>query len=141
VTRWPSFAEALPPLLLLFVSGALALRFGNYWTMPVGLTLDGLLILVWMLWLVRNPLSWTGRVMNQPAVMWLGRLSYSLYIWQTFFLHQDNVAVFAREGWFNTAPGAWLCLLGAAALSYYAVEQPALRLRDRVLLRMRWHEV
>jgi peptidoglycan/LPS O-acetylase OafA/YrhL len=139
-TRWPA-TEWLMPALLFFVSGALGLRFGNYWTMPAGLTLDGLLILLWMLWLVRNPRSWTGRAMNQPAVMWLGRLSYSLYIWQTFFLHHDNVAVFERECWFNAAPGAWVCLLAVAALSYYAVEQPALRLRDRVLLRMHWHEL
>jgi peptidoglycan/LPS O-acetylase OafA/YrhL len=34
-----------------------------------------------------------------------------------------------------------VCLLAVAALSYYAVEQPALRLRDRVLLRMHWHEL
>jgi len=141
--RWTGWrvTEWLLPALLFFVSGALGLRFGNYWTMPAGLTLDGLLILLWMLWLVRNPRSWTGRVMNQPAVMWLGRLSYSLYIWQTFFLHHDNITVFGREGWFNTAPGAWLCLLAVAALSYYAVEQPALRLRDRVLQRMGWHQV
>jgi peptidoglycan/LPS O-acetylase OafA/YrhL len=141
--RWTSWrvTQWLLPALLFFVSGALGLRFGNYWTMPAGLTLDGLLILLWMLWLVRNPRSWTGRVMNQPAVMWLGRLSYSLYIWQTFFLHHDNVTVFGREGWFNTAPGAWLCLLAVAALSYYAVERPALRLRDRVLQRMGWHQV
>jgi peptidoglycan/LPS O-acetylase OafA/YrhL len=138
-TRWPGI-EWLLPALLFFVSGALGLRYGNYWTMPAGLTLDGLLILLWMLWLVRNPLSGMGRVMNLPAVMWVGRLSYSLYIWQTFFLHHDNVAVFGREGWCNTAPGAWVCLLGAAALSYYAVERPALRLRDRVLRKMRWHE-
>jgi peptidoglycan/LPS O-acetylase OafA/YrhL len=138
--RWPMI-EWLLPALLFFFSGALGLRFGNYWTMPAGLTLDGLLILLWMLWLVRNPHSWTGRALNQPVVMWVGRLSYSLYIWQTFLLHHDNVAVFGREGWFNTAPGAWVCLLGAAALSYYAVERPALRARDRVLRRMRWHEV
>jgi len=79
--------------------------------------------------------------MNWPVVMWVGRLSYSLYIWQTFFLHHDNVAVFAREGWFNIAPGAWVCLLAVAALSYYGLEQPALRVRDQVLRRMRWYEV
>jgi len=137
-------ATRLPWLLLgllFLVSGALALRFGNYWTMPAGLTLDGFLILMWMLWLVRNPQSWTGRAMNWPVVMWVGRLSYSLYIWQTFFLHHDNVAVFAREGWFNIAPGAWVCLLAVAALSYYGLEQPALRVRDQVLRRMRWYEV
>ena len=39
-TRWPA-AEWLLPGLLFLISGALGLRFGNYWTMPAGLTLDG----------------------------------------------------------------------------------------------------
>ena len=136
-TRWPW----LLPLLLFFVSGALEIRFQNYWNMPIGMTIDGFLILMWMLWLVRNPVSLAGRVFNQPAMAWVGRLSYSLYIWQTFFLHHLNIEVFGRNGWWNTFPTSWVCILAVAMLSYYGIERPALRLRDVCLRSMHWREI
>jgi peptidoglycan/LPS O-acetylase OafA/YrhL len=73
--------------------------------------------------------------------MWIGRLSYSLYIWQTFFTHHLDVEVFGRNGWWDTFPTSWLCILAVAAFSYYCIERPALRLRDVCLRRMRWHEI
>ena len=136
-TRWPR----LIPVLLFLVSGALGMKFENYWNMPIGITINGYLILMWMLWLVRNPLSISGRIFNQPAVAWIGRLSYSLYIWQTFFLHHLNIEVLGRNGWWSTFPASWLCILAAAVCSYYLIEQPALRLRDVCLRKMRWHEI
>lgn len=119
--------------IALFVSAALGIRFGNYWMAPVGITINGLLGLTWILWLVRHPLSLQGRVLNQPAIMWVGRLSYSLYLWQTFFLHHDNITVLGRATWWSTLPGAWLAIAACGIASYYLIEQPALRLRARVL--------
>ena len=136
-TRWPW----LLPLLIFVVFGMLTVRFENYWNLPIGITLNGFCILMWMLWLIRHPVSVLGRIFNYPAVAWVGRISYSLYIWQTFFLHHLSIQVFGRDGWWNTFPGSWLCILAAAAFSYYCVERPALRLRDVLLRRMRWHEI
>jgi peptidoglycan/LPS O-acetylase OafA/YrhL len=136
-TRWPW----LLPVLIFIVFNSLTVRFQNYWDMPVGMTLNGFAILMWLLWLVRNPASVQGRVLNQPAVAWVGRLSYSLYIWQTFFTHHLNVEVFGRDGWWANFPGSWVCILGVAMVSYYGIERPALRLRDVCLRRMHWHEI
>jgi peptidoglycan/LPS O-acetylase OafA/YrhL len=136
-TRWPW----LLPVLIFIVLGSLTVRFQNYWDLPIGMTLNGFLILMWLLWLVRNPISIQGRILNQPAVMWIGRLSYSLYIWQTFFTHHLDVEVFGHNGWWDTFPTSWLCILAIATFSYYAIERPALRLRDVCLRRMHWHEI
>jgi peptidoglycan/LPS O-acetylase OafA/YrhL len=136
MTKWPW----LLPLALFFGSGALGIRFGNYWNMPIGTSLDYFLILMWLLWLVRNPASVQGRLFNQPAIAWLGRLSYSLYIWQTFFLHPGNAAVWGSRLWWNTFPINWLWILLVAIVSFYCIEQPSLRLRDIVLRRIHWHE-
>lgn len=125
-TRWPW----LLPVFIFVVLGSLTVRFQNYWNLPIGITINGFLILMWLLWLVRNPDSVPGRILNLPAVEWVGRISYSLYIWQTFFLHALNVEVFGRNGWWNTFPTSWLCILIAAIFSYYCIERPALRLRD-----------
>jgi peptidoglycan/LPS O-acetylase OafA/YrhL len=136
-TRWPW----LLPVLIFLVLGTLTAKFQNYWDLPIGMTLNGFLILMWLLWLVRNPASIAGRIFNQPAIAWVGRLSYSLYIWQTFFTHERNVEVFGHNGWGDTFPTSWLCLLAVATLSYYGIERPALRLRDVCLRRMRWREI
>jgi peptidoglycan/LPS O-acetylase OafA/YrhL len=57
---------------------------------------------------------------------WVGRLSYSLYLWQQLWVYLHTLRPWAL--------GTWpLCLVPMAAcgiLSYYAVERPMLRLRD-----------
>jgi peptidoglycan/LPS O-acetylase OafA/YrhL len=136
-TRWPS----LLPILLFLILGTLTIVLGNYWILTAGFTLNGIVVLFWMLWLVRNPTTIVGRIMNHPTVAWIGRLSYSLYIWQTFFLHHLDIEVFGRDGWWNTFPTSWLCILAVAVVSFYCIEQPALRLRDVCLRRMHWREV
>jgi peptidoglycan/LPS O-acetylase OafA/YrhL len=136
-TRWPW----LLPVVLFFVLGGLAILLGNYWALTVGFTVDGFVVLMWLLWLVRNPTTIIGRIMNHPVIAWIGHLSYSLYIWQTFFLHHLDIEVFGHDGWWNTFPTSWLCILAVAIVSYYCIERPALRLRDICLRRMHWHEV
>jgi peptidoglycan/LPS O-acetylase OafA/YrhL len=131
----------LLPILLFFVSGALGVTSGNLWNMTLGNTINGFLIIMWLLWLVRNPASILGCIFNQSAVRWLGRISYSIYIWQTFFLHPSNVAVFGGRTIWNTFPINWACILASAIFSYYCIEQPSLRVRDVFLRRMHWHEI
>jgi peptidoglycan/LPS O-acetylase OafA/YrhL len=63
------------------------------------------------------------RALNWAPVAWLGKVSYSLYLWQELFC--SNAALHA--GYVLVLPA-----LGAAALSYYVVEQPMLRWRDRI---------
>jgi len=70
-----------------------------------------------ILHVVRNPY----RALNAAPVMWLGRISYSLYLWQQPFCANPKL----QSGWLVI--GAILC----ACLSYYVVEQPVLRLRER----------
>ena len=63
------------------------------------------------------------RALNWAPVAWLGKVSYSLYLWQEVFC--SNPAL--RQGYFLA-----LLALGAACLSYYLVEQPMLRLREKL---------
>jgi peptidoglycan/LPS O-acetylase OafA/YrhL len=135
--HWPWLA----PVVLFFVSGTLGIKYGNYWNLPVGITVNGFLILMWLLWLVRNPLSVSGRVFNTPWMAWIGRLSYSLYIWQTLFLHHASIEIVGHNTWWNTFPGSWACIFAVAIFSFYCIEQPSLRVRDVFLRKMKWHEI
>jgi peptidoglycan/LPS O-acetylase OafA/YrhL len=61
------------------------------------------------------------RFLNWGPVAWLGKISYSLYLWQEVFCSNPSLKL-----------GYSLALLavGAACLSYYFVERPMLRLRE-----------
>lgn len=64
-------------------------------------------------------------ILNVRPVAWLGKISYSLYLWQQVFVFGKH----ARP-WYGA-----VFALGMASASYYLVEQPTLRLRER-----RWAE-
>lgn len=70
--------------------------------------------------------SWTA----WPFVAWLGRLSYSLYLYQQLTLHPAS-RVLARLPLAARFSGAIAFTVAVAAASYYLVERPVLRWRDR----------
>lgn len=67
-------------------------------------------------------------ILNTPLLRWIGRLSYSLYVWH------EGVASYLPDhnlpAW-QTAVINIVAAFAVASLSYYAVEQPFLRLRGR----------
>ena len=66
-----------------------------------------------------------SRVLNWPPLVWLGVLSYSLYLWQQPFLDHHTRALYA------SFPLNLVLALALAMLSYYTLERPLLRLRQR----------
>ncbi|MGA2853207.1 MAG: acyltransferase [Verrucomicrobiota bacterium] len=70
------------------------------------------------------------RVLNWPPVNLLGILSYSLYIWHVLFLSNFTgstlrAILYDWRTW-------WLLSIATAALSYYCIERPVLRLKRRL---------
>jgi len=63
--------------------------------------------------------------LNSRPVVWLGGISYSLYLWQQFFFYRESLASWAAF------PLNLLLALILGAASFYLVEQPFLRLRER----------
>ena len=64
-------------------------------------------------------------LLSASPLVWLGRLSYSLYLWQQLFL--TNYQPKPQGGF----PLNLLCAFGAAVASYYLVEMPCLKLKRR----------
>jgi peptidoglycan/LPS O-acetylase OafA/YrhL len=57
-------------------------------------------------------------------MVFIGALSYSLYLWQRRFLDRQSDAIFARF------PVNVAAAFRAAAASYFIVERPFLRLKE-----------
>ena len=75
---------------------------------------------------VAKPGSWVGRVLEISAIAWIGRISYSLYIWQQMFLAPRPIGMWQRAPW-NLA-----AVFTCAAASYYLVERPPIALGRRL---------
>ena len=64
-------------------------------------------------------------ILNYKPVAWFGGITYSLYLWQQLFLNRGS-----STPW--TAFPLNLCLaLLCGTISYYAIEQPFLKLREK----------
>jgi peptidoglycan/LPS O-acetylase OafA/YrhL len=61
------------------------------------------------------------RLLNLAPVVWLGNISYSLYLWQQPFFNPSSPSRYGV-----------LWAIGLACVSYYLVEKPMLRARDRI---------
>jgi peptidoglycan/LPS O-acetylase OafA/YrhL len=61
--------------------------------------------------------------LNWRPVAWLGKISYSLYLWQELFCSNPKF----HYGYVLALPA-----IGCACLSYYLIEQPMLRVRDKL---------
>jgi peptidoglycan/LPS O-acetylase OafA/YrhL len=61
------------------------------------------------------------RLLNAQPVVWLGQISYSLYLWQQVFIFGEHA-----KPWYYV-----FFAVGMASASFYLVEQPMLRLRQR----------
>ena len=123
--RPAAVAAALAVLLLTFVLRDDTFRQTWRYTLQ-GLALGALLCAVlFQAW--PRPVQ---RVLNHPLVAWVGRLSYSLYLWhlatpeivRTLLPHAALPLQWALRFAFSFA---------LAAASYYALETPLLRLRRR----------
>jgi peptidoglycan/LPS O-acetylase OafA/YrhL len=75
---------------------------------------------------VLRPATWIGGILEVPVMRWIGRISYSLYLWQQMF-------VGPLQSW-NTLPYRLVALVVIAAASYYFIERPTMAF-GRSLLR------
>jgi peptidoglycan/LPS O-acetylase OafA/YrhL len=117
--RWPRIPKPVFAIMVFAViaipqyeaSAAWRTLFLFFVLNPIlALSIGGILIHV-----VQNPY----RILNLAPVVWLGQISYSLYLWQQPFMNPGSPM---RYG--------FIWAIGLACVSYYLIERPLLRYRD-----------
>lgn len=142
-----AIAQRLNSAAIIFL--AVLLLFVTFRPVPGGILLQKLTIAALVMATALRSDLWTARWLEARWLRWLGRLSYSLYIWQQLFLWPTLTAVGSRhlQPWMtrlgiadNSVALRLLELpfllggaLAMAMLSYYVVEQPALRWGRRLM--------
>lgn len=66
------------------------------------------------------------KVLANPILTTIGVGSYSIYLWQQMFIHPD------LSGWIHSFPQNACFALGAAWLSFWIIERPFNRMKDRL---------
>src|SRR5262249_18578719 len=127
--RWMRFVTsplfaAVPAAVVVFYLA------GKRWTLP-SLALLQTLVIVGIAacidWALRFPAGPVGRVLNSRPFVFVGTLSYSLYLWQQpFFNHR------LPDLWFTSFPLNITFPVAAALASYFVVEKRFLSLRERI---------
>lgn len=111
-----------PSALLVPACALLIMALHSSWVLHdlLGIPLLNLGIAVVLDRYMREPQSPLGRVLNSAPIVWVGTLSYSLYLWQQPF-------AFQQVGLFPKLAAIILCAAG----SYYLIERPCLAMRAR----------
>ena len=99
------------------------------------ITLQAVLIPCLLIWTIENAQSHFGRMLSSYGFVLIGRLSYSIYLWQQLFLvyAASQVASLSLVQWF---PLNFVLVFGAAFLSYHLVEKPCIFLGHRLAKRV-----
>nr|MDP9148263.1 acyltransferase [Acidobacteriota bacterium] len=100
-------------------------HYSSAFRSSVGFTVDAVCGGAVLLYAISHSESVVGKVLNQKVIKHFGVISYSLYLWQQIF-----------EGP-NTRLPPWnlLAVFACAEASYWCVEKPSFRLRDRFFKR------
>lgn len=124
--RWP----ILLTLLAFALSSVAEARYGPGYRDTLGLALNGVLAFLLIAQALAGafpPLAWT-------PVRYLGRISYSMYLWQQIVLEVTGKALLRV---FPGVPPAiriaveFAAVVAAASASWYGLEKPILRLKKR----------
>ena len=77
---------------------------------------------------VVKPKSWIGRMLEQPTIRWVGRLSYSLYLWQQIAIFRADSSDVTWSGLVSSFLVRLPIVFALALASYYWIEVPFIRI-------------
>ena len=89
----------------------------------IGVALLNVGIAICILKWVSQPLTLAGKLLNYGPVMFVGQVSYSIYLWQNIFMFN------AFESKLTAFPFSILWVAGAALASFYFIENPCFAIR------------
>lgn len=100
------------------------------------ISVKALLLPLLMLGTVLRSSDWPARLLERAPMRFVGRLSYSLYLWQQLFL-VGSVDRVPGLGALQVFPLNLIAVFACAMLSLHLIEQPMIALGQRVAKRIR----
>ena len=117
-------AHWLAAILLFVVSPILLRVIWNQWLYFEG-TIEAPSIALLVCYCIMQPNTWIGVILNHRLMIFVGTLSYSLYLWQQPFMPASCGLIWCRF------PLNLAAILVCALISYYFIERPFLAARSK----------
>jgi peptidoglycan/LPS O-acetylase OafA/YrhL len=96
----------------------------------VCITLINFCVVLCIDWAVTFHTGFVGKILNARPLVYIGTLSYSIYLWQQLFLNRQS------QQPANVFPLNLVLVALCAVISYYLIEKPALRFRQKLEKRL-----
>ena len=119
-----------PWMIVALLAVALLLSKWGPSRLLLSISLTNVAIALAVAYCVLRPRSKAGRLLNVRPLVFIGVLSYSIYLWQQIFVNRNSTLII------STFPLDVLLVALFALGSYYLVERPFLRWRPRVERRL-----
>jgi peptidoglycan/LPS O-acetylase OafA/YrhL len=95
------------------------------WQVAISFTVESICVALILWTVVRRPYTFFGRLLNWKWLQAIGVASYSLYLWQQFFVVRSETT------FWRTFPQNLLFAFLAGFLSYLLIERPIVNLKKR----------
>ena len=126
IREWFARYLSLGAVICLAIVTAVAVYL--FTSQPIRRSVIAFVLPLFIAYTVLHPASPAGRFLELGWLRWLGRLSYSLYIWQELFL----VHVGQPLGFLQQYPWNLVASILCAIASYYLIEKPMIRAGHRI---------
>ena len=103
-----------------------------------GYSITSLMLALWIVSVLFQPKSWTSRVLAFRPMIFLGRISYGLYLLHYLVIHVFSHLVGIKEGSGSVSQRLFIWIstmtvsIAVATAHYYGVELPLLKTRKKV---------
>lgn len=104
----------------------------QFWALRMPITLIGMTFLLFAV--LSNPNSKFGKLLSSKPLVWIGRLSYSLYLWHIIvnFPETNNaIESLCHHRKYLVEFSKYASCFALASASYYFIEQPFLKLKSK----------
>lgn len=127
---WGAAIPTATVALLVLVVPPLQDKLGGLWRATYGTTIEAAMVGFVIVVLISQKEFWFSRLLRTAPFVYVGTISFSLYLWQQLFTHPHSPVA-------HRFPLCILEALAAATVSYMLIEAPFLRLKDRYAARNR----